>query len=90
MLYAVICKDKPDSGALRDATRPTHLKYLEAGGPVFSGPMLGEDEKTPIGSLLIVEAPDRAAIEAWAANDPYARAGLFATVEIRPFRKVIG
>lgn len=90
MLYAVICKDKPESLALRNATRPVHLEYLKAGGPVFSGPMLGADEETPIGSLLIVEAANRAAIEEWAANDPYAKAGLFESVEIRPFRKVIG
>ena len=90
MLYAVICKDKPNSLELRKATRPTHLDYLKQGGPVFSGPMLAEDEQTPIGSLLIVEAADRAAVEAWAANDPYALAGLFESVEIRPFVKVIG
>ncbi len=90
MLYAVICKDKPNSLDLRLATRPTHLEYLKAGGPIFSGPMLGEDEKSPIGSLLVIEAADRAAAEAWAAADPYAKAGLFESVEIRPFVKVIG
>lgn len=95
MLYAVICKDKPNSTPLRDATRPTHLDYLQKDGlslgkPVFTGPMLGADESTPIGSLMVVEAADRAAITAWAAGDPYAKAGLFATVEIVPFRKVIG
>ncbi|WP_018633309.1 YciI family protein [Neomegalonema perideroedes] len=95
MLYAVICKDKPNSTPLRDATRPTHLDYLQKDGlskgrPVFTGPMLGADEATPIGSLMVVEAESRAAIEEWAAGDPYAKAGLFESVEIRPFRKVIG
>ena len=42
------------------------------------------------GSLVILEVPDRAAAEAWAAADPYARAGLFAQVTIRPWMKVIG
>ena len=43
-----------------------------------------------VGSLVVLDVPDRAAAEAWAANDPYARAGLFERVQVRPWNRVIG
>jgi hypothetical protein len=51
--------------------------------------LLAEDGTTPIGSLLVVEAADRAAIEAFCAADPYALAGLFAEVRQTPWRQVL-
>ena len=88
MLFAIICKDKPDHLQVRLDTRPTHVDYLNglnaAGTLKFAGPFLGEDGK-PLGSLVVVEAADRAAAEALAAGDPYAKAGLFASVEILPW-----
>jgi hypothetical protein len=39
--------------------------------------------------MLLFEAPDQATVEAWVAGDPYAKAGLFALVEVRPWRWVI-
>jgi uncharacterized protein YciI len=42
------------------------------------------------GSLVILDVADRAAAEAWAAGDPYAKAGLFAQVAIRPWNRVVG
>jgi uncharacterized protein YciI len=92
MLFSIVCQDKPDSVDLRMATRPTHLEYLKSladkilvGGPVLGGGATGEE---PTGSHLIVEMPDIEAARAFAANDPYALAGLFAHVEIKPWRKV--
>ncbi len=91
MLHALICTDKPGSLDLRLATRPAHVAWLEglnaAGKLAFAGPVLGGDDK-PDGSLVVVDAVDRAAAEALAAEDPYARAGLFERVEIRPFNWV--
>ena len=91
--FAITCFDKPDSLELRMATRPTHLVYLEGqqkdGVLLMAGPLLDENDK-PNGSLLLVETADRAAAEAFAAGDPYAKAGLFASTEIRPWRKVVG
>lgn len=88
MLFAIICKDKPDHLQVRLDTRPTHVDYLNglnaAGTLKFAGPFLGEDGK-PLGSLVVVEAADRTAAEAIAAGDPYAKAGLFASVEILPW-----
>lgn len=89
MLFALICADRPDSLALRMATRPEHLAYLqsEAKKIVSGGALLDADGK-PRGSLLILDVADRAEAEAFAAGDPYAKAGLFESAVIRPFRQV--
>jgi uncharacterized protein YciI len=89
-LFSLVCIDKPDSLALRQSTRPAHLDYMDATGLVrLGGPLLDPQGESPIGSLLIVEADDLAAVEAFAAADPYAQAGLFERVEIRPYRVVV-
>lgn len=87
MLYALICTDKPNSLALRKANRPEHLAYLESLGEtvVFAGPFTAADGETMNGSLIVVEAPSLDAARTIAAGDPFARAGLFATVEVRPW-----
>lgn len=90
MLYAVICDDKPGGLGLRKANRAAHLDYLKATGVVAqAGPFL-DAEGAMVGSLLILDVPDLEAARAWAAGDPYAAAGLFAKVEIRPWNRVIG
>ena len=85
MLFAVICKDKPGHLALRKETRADHVAYLEAlnanGALKFAGPFL-DAGGNPCGSLVVVEANDRTEAEAVAGADPYARAGLFQSVEI--------
>ncbi len=90
MLFALICTDKPNSVDLRMSVRPDHLKYLESLGAALkaAGPFT-TDEGSPTGSLVIIEAADRAAAQAMAENDPYAKAGLFAAVEIRPWKWLI-
>lgn len=90
MLFALLCTDKPNSVDLRMQVRPDHLKYLESLGPALkaAGPFT-TDEGAPTGSLLIIEAADRAAAKLMAENDPYARAGLFASVEIKPWKWLI-
>lgn len=88
MIFTLICKDKPGHIDVRLANRPAHVDYLmalnKAGKLKFAGPFLGDDGK-PLGSLVAVEAADRAGAEQMAAGDPYAKAGLFATVEILPW-----
>ena len=90
MLFALLCTDKPNSLDLRMQVRPEHLTYLESLGSALkaAGPFTS-DEGSPIGSLVIIEAADRAAAEVMAANDPYAKAGLFAAVEIKPWKWLI-
>jgi len=87
MLYALICTDKPDSLAIRMANRPDHVAYLETLGQmlVFAGPFIGEDGATMDGSLIVIEATSLDTARAIAAGDPFAKAGLFATVDIRPW-----
>lgn len=90
MLFALICHDGPDGPALRREHRPAHLAWLDGHGAKvrLAGPFLDEAGQ-PIGSLLLIEAEDHAAAQAFAAEDPYARAGLFAKVTIRAWRQVL-
>ncbi|ANT48980.1 YciI-like protein [Mesorhizobium amorphae] len=85
MLFALICKDKPGSLQVRLDTRPEHIAFLEGlNGDkklAFAGPFLDADGK-PNGSLVVVEATDLAGAEKLSAADPYAKAGLFESVEI--------
>ena len=87
MLFALLCTDKPDGLALRLKVRPDHLAYLDNLGNALkaAGPFT-TDEGSPIGSMVIIETADRAGAEAIAANDPYAKAGLFAAVEIKAWK----
>lgn len=90
MLFALIALDKPGALAVRQANRAAHLAYVEETGCVqLAGPFLN-DAGEMTGSLLVLDLPDMAAAEAWAAEDPYARAGLFESVTIRQWKKVIG
>ena len=92
MLFAFICKDKPGHLQVRMDARPDHLVHLtslnEKGILKFAGPFLDAEGK-PDGSLVVVEAEDRAAAEALAAADPYAKAGLFEHVDVRPWNWTI-
>lgn len=90
MLYAVICTDRPASLDLRLATRGAHIAYLTTYSDrvVHGGPLLDADGR-PCGSLLLIDVEDRAAAEGFSASDPYARAGLFESTIIRPFRTVL-
>jgi uncharacterized protein len=86
MLFVVTAIDKPDSLALRMATREAHFAYARETGVIrLGGPFL--DEKGDMaGSLIIFEAGDLAAAKAWHAGDPYVKAGLFAQSEVRPWK----
>jgi uncharacterized protein len=90
MLYAMICNDKPDSLQVRMDARPAHLLFLESLGEALkaAGPFVNDDGK-PTGSLVIIEAESQAAAEATAALDPYAKVGLFASVNIKPWKWLI-
>ncbi|MCG8446652.1 MAG: YciI family protein [Hyphomicrobiales bacterium] len=91
MLYALICTDKAHALDTRMANRPEHLEFLKSLGDrlKIAGPFL-DDEGNPTGSLVVIEASNRDEALAVSEEDPYARAGLFETVEIRPFSWNIG
>ena len=87
MLYAIICNDKPNSNDLRTKVRPEHLAFLIGLGNVlkFAGPFVDE-AGSPTGSLVMIEAENHSVAEHLAKQDPYNLAGLFASVEIRPWK----
>ncbi len=89
MLYIIYQEDRPDGAAIRAATRDEHLAYLErhAGIVVLGGALLADDGVTRIGSVLVVNVPDRAAAERFSAEEPFRKAGLFASVKITRMRR---
>jgi len=89
MLFAIVCTDRPGGLDIRLATRAAHIAYLTtyADRVLHGGPLLDVDGR-PCGSLLLIEVEDRPAAEGFAASDPYAKAGLFESTIIRPFRTV--
>lgn len=89
MLFAVVATDKENSLALRLATREAHFAYVHKTGVVrLGGPFL--DAKGEMaGSLIIFEAENLEAAKAWHANDPYVKAGLFASSFVRPWKSTI-
>ena len=91
MLFVVTAFDRPGAAELRARNRPAHLEYLKGRASQIraGGAMLDADEQ-PIGSMLIIEAADRAAAEALVAGDPFRREGVFERVELRPSRAVLG
>jgi len=90
MLIALIAHDKPGALALRMENRQAHLAYIEETGVVAqAGPLL-DAQGQMAGSLVVLDVPDMAAAQSWAANDPYAQAGLFADVQLHAWKRVIG
>jgi len=86
MLFVITAMDINDGGALRMATRAAHFEYARETGVIkLGGPFLDADGNM-IGSLIFIEAESIDAAKAWAANDPYAKAGLFAHSEVRPWK----
>jgi len=89
MLIALIARDKPGALQTRVDNRSAHLGYIDDTGVVSqAGPLIENGEMA--GSLVILDVADMAAAQAWADNDPYAKAGLFAKVELMRWKKVIG
>ena len=90
-LFVLVCHDKPNSLELRMATRDAHLAFVRANSSKLklAGPLL-DDKGDMAGSLLIFDTEEKAEVQAFTDNDPYALAGLFAKVEILPFKATLG
>lgn len=89
MRYAVICRDKPGHLEVRVANRPAHLDYIKETGIVeMAGPFLEDGQMC--GSLVILTCDSLEAANAWVAGDPYGKAGLFSSVTVTEWKKVIG
>jgi uncharacterized protein YciI len=97
MLYAIIAEDVPNSLDNRLATRPAHLErlqaLLDAGRLILAGPHPAIDTEDPgeagfSGSLVVAEFNSLEDAQAWAADDPYQHAGVYASVTVKPLKKV--
>lgn len=95
-LFAVSCTDAPDQLAKRLEVRPRHverLKALHANNQVI---LAGPCPKNPAdpsegfyGSLLVLDFPDRASLDAWLADEPYLLEGVYSHIEVKPFIQVL-
>jgi hypothetical protein len=92
MYFAVYALDRPGALNLRLETRPAHLEHLKAvaGRIRLAGPLMTEDGKEPRGSLIVIEADTLGEARAIMDADPYAKAGLFQSVDIRVWNWGIG
>ncbi len=98
MFYAIMSRDVADSLPLRAKARPAHLERLkalqEAGRLLVAGPLPAVDSPDPgpagfTGSLVIAEFDSLEAAQAWADADPYITAGVYESVDVRPFKQVL-
>ena len=90
MLFAIHALDKPDGLARRLANYDAHKAFLPRAAEfgvrlVVSGPLVADDGETMIGSMLVVEAADRSAVERFNGSDPFAAAGVWERVVITGF-----
>ena len=98
MWYAIIATDAANSLEKRKTARPAHLERIrdlvDEGRVLVAGPHPAIDAEDPgaagfTGSLMIVDFPDLETATAWAESDPYTVAGVFESVTVKPFRKVL-
>jgi uncharacterized protein YciI len=92
--YIIHCLDKPGALPARLANYAAHRAYLAAPSVtapsvkiVISGPLVGDDNETMIGSCFLVEADGKDAVIAFNRRDPFHAAGIWERVEIHPFLK---
>lgn len=97
MLYAIMAQFVENCAEKRAQARPAHLERLTAlqneGRLVLAGPHPAIDSPDPgsagfYGSLIVAEFPSLQDAQAWTAQDPYAMAGIYAQVAVKPFVKV--
>ena len=89
MLFAVMARDRPGALQVRLATRAAHLAYIEVTGIVaMAGPLIEDGQMC--GSLIVLETGSLEDAKDWVAGDPYGKAGLFESVTMTEWKKVIG
>jgi uncharacterized protein YciI len=90
MEFVLYCLDKAGHADQRTQLRAAHLAYTSSRQSVFrfGGPLLG-DRGQPLGSLMILELPDRSALDVHMQCDPFFSEGLFETVTIWVTRQVM-
>lgn len=88
--FLVIAKDKPNSLELRKAKRAEHLQFLKSSGTCevkLAGPLLEKEQM--VGTVLIIVAESLKALQGFLHEDPYQKAGLFASVLIQEMQVLI-
>jgi len=97
MLYAILAHDVADSAPLRKTARPAHLERLKKlvaeGRVIVAGPLPAIDAEDPgpagfTGSLTVAEFESLEGARAWAESDPYAEAGVYESIVVKPFKQV--
>ncbi len=90
MLFVIRCVDKKDHLPVRQENRPAHVEYLKSFGKrLFAAGATLDDDENMCGSVVILDLTDKAEAEAFAAGDPYAKAGLFESTTIDRWNKVL-
>jgi len=98
MLYAIMGIDRAGSLQARLQSRPEHLARLntlkDEGRLILAGPHPAIDSEDPgpagfSGSLIVAEFPDLESAQAWAEDDPYTLTGVFSSVTVKPFKRVL-
>lgn len=89
-MYAIVCFDRPDSAALRDAHRAAHMDFLKQNSEkiVFGGPLKNTPEGASTGALIVVNCATRKEAEALISADPFYRGGAYESVAVRAFKQV--
>jgi uncharacterized protein YciI len=89
MLWIIYQVDRPNGAPIRAANKNAHLAYLEEHKDilVLGGALLADDGVERSGSCLLINVPDRATAERFSENEPFRRAGLFESVQIRRMRR---
>lgn len=90
MIFAILLMDRPGTADLRVQIRPEHRAYLalQADRMAFAGPLTSEDGKTTVGSLLAMDFPSRADVDAWLQNEPFTKAGVYEKPVIHVFNNM--
>lgn len=98
MWYMIYAEDVENSLQQRMAARPDHLARLmqlrDQGRLLIAGPTPAIDNEDPgpagfSGSLVVAEFASLQEAQAWADDDPYIKAGVYARVTVKPYKKVL-
>ncbi|HEX5079744.1 MAG TPA: YciI family protein [Geminicoccaceae bacterium] len=89
MPYVIITKDTANALALRNEGRAAHREYLTANlhRLLAAGGQSEDDGSGESGSVYIVDTDDRKEAEEFIANDPFTKAGVFAEIQVKRWRK---
>ena len=90
MIYVILLMDRPGTADSRVQVRPEHRAYLAqlADRMAFAGPLTSEDGQTTVGSLLAIDFPSRAAVDAWLKDEPFTKAGVYEAPVVHVFNNM--